>query len=234
MDTQFNRIIVGYNTGGVTYLASIVAQPPSQAMVVSELLGLGRIKYQRMYFGPTDKTLEAVILNIGILNSSTQATAISFRAAIKVYNFKRQLWGHAATSGNAANFNQVIVDATVSGTFDAQVGDEVTIMEGNNAGYIAHITTIANDGLSNETWTLDTGLPNKTSAGVNVQVQPFTLVKYQSFISLEQLKNIFFSVNSIKGKQFLIKVVFDSIQPGLALELLTSYWVFNDLGATQT
>jgi hypothetical protein len=232
VDTANNRISVGYSSGGVNYVASLVPQPPARAMFISEELGLGRIKYQRLYFGPTDKTMEAVVLNLGILNSVTQATAISFRVAVKVYNFKRQLWGHAVTSADATAFNQVIVDATVSGTYDAQVGDEVTILEGNNAGYIAHITAIANDGLSNETWTIDLGLPNKTSSGVNVQVQPFILVKYQQFSSIEQLKNIFFSVNSIKGKQFLIKVVFDGVSTGI--ELLTSYWVFNDLGATQT
>ena len=234
VDTSANRIVIAYNSGGINYVAALAAKPPAQAQFISEELGLGRIKYQRLYFGPTDKTVEAVVLNLAILNSSTQATNISFRAAIKVYNFKRQLWGHAATSGNASAYNQVIVDATASGAYDAQVGDEVTILEGNNAGYIAHITTIANDGLSNETWTLDTGLPNKTSSGVNVQVQPFVLVKYQTFTSLGQLKNIFFSVNSIRGKQFLIKVVFDGIAVGLGLELLTSYWVFNDLGITQT
>jgi hypothetical protein len=234
VDTAQNRICVAYSSGGVNYVATLAAKPPVNAQFISEELGLGRIKYQRLYFGPTDKTVEAVILNLALLNSATQATAISFSVSVKVYNFKRQLWGHAVTSGNASAYNQVIIDATIAGTFDAQVGDEVTVLEGNNAGYIAHITTIANDGASNETWTLDTGFPNMTLEGVNVQVQPFILVKRQSFTSLEQLKNIFFSVNSIKGKQFLIKVVFDSIQTGLALELLTSYWVFNDLGATQT
>lgn len=233
-DPASNRILISYNTGGNNCIGALVPQSPSQAMFISEQLGLGRIKYQRMYFGPTDKTMEAVVLNLGLLNSMTEAPTVSFRVSLKVYNFKRQLWGHIATSANASTSNQLIVDATVSGAYDAVVGDEVTILEGNNAGYIAHITAIVNDGLSNETWTLDTGLPNNTSSGVNVQVQPFVLVNRQTFTSLSQLKNVFFSVNSIKGKQFLIKVVIDGIATGLSLELLTSYWVFNDLGYSQT
>jgi hypothetical protein len=187
-----------------------------------------------VYFGPTDKTVEAVILNLGVLNSITEFPTISFNVALKIYNFKRPLWGHIVTSQTSSANNQVIVDATGTNAYDAQVGDEVTILEGNNAGFIAHITTITNDGASNETWTLDTAAANHTANGLAVQVQPFVLVKKQIFTSLAELKNIFFSVNSIKGKQFLIKVVFDGIATNLALELLTSYWVFNDLGYTQT
>ena len=234
VDPSNNRIVVTYSTGGVNYVANLVAQPPAQAQFVSEIVGHGRIKYQRIYFGPTDKTVEAVVLNLGILNSLTQSPTISFNASLKIYNFKRMLWGHAVTSAQLTNHNQVQIDATISGTFDAQVGDEVTVLEGNNAGGIAHITAITNDGASNETWTLDTGFANATANGVNLQVQPFTLVARQTFTSLAQLKNVFFSVNSIKGKQFLIKVVFDGIQSGLGIELLTSYWVMNDLGYTQT
>jgi len=234
LDSSYNRITIGYTAGGVNHVAALVAQPPSTAMFVSEELGLGRIKYQRLYFGPTDKTVEAVVLNLGILNSITDAPAISFNVSLKIYNFKRQLWGHITTSNASTAYNQLVVDATASGAYDAQVGDEVTILEGNNAGFVAHITAIANEGLSHETWTLDRSTTNYTAYGLAVQVQPFVLVKRQTITNLAQLKNIFFSVNSIKGKQFLIKVVFDGIAANLGLELLTSYWVFNDLGYNQT
>lgn len=234
VDTQNNRIAVAYSIDGMNYVSTLASKPPAQAQFTSEQLGLGRIKYQRLYFSPTDKTMEAIILNLAILNSSTQATDISFNVSVKVYNFKRQLWGHALTNAELSYTNQLQVDATIAGTFQAQVGDEITILEGINAGSISHIAAIANPGANNETWTLDSYLPFNTLSGINIQVQPFTLVKRQTFTSLAELKNIFFSVNSIKGKQFLIKVVFDGIPSGLGLELLTSYWVFNDLGYTQT
>jgi hypothetical protein len=234
VDTANSRVSVAYSSNGVNYIDALVAQPPTQAQLISEELGIGRVRGQRIYFGPTDKTVEAVVLNLGILDSITEATAVSFNASLKIYNFKRQLWGHAITSAQLTPHNQLQVDATIAGTYDAQIGDEVTVLEGPNAGEIGHITAIANDGLSNETWTLDTGFANATDSGVNVQVQPFKLVKRQTFSNLTELKNVFFSVNSVKGKQFLLKIVLDGITPGLALELLTSYWVFNDLGYSQT
>ena len=234
LDSSSNRLTIGYTAGGVNHVAALVPQPPTKAMFVSEVLGHGRIKYQRVFFGPTDKTVEAVVLNLSILNSITAAPTLSFNVSLKIYNFKRQLWGHITTSNTSTAYNQLVVDATASGAYDAQVGDEVTILEGNNAGFIAHITAITNDGTSTETWTLDTAATNYTAYGLSVQVQPFVLVKKQTFTSITELTNIFFSVNSIKGKQFLIKFVFDGIATNLGLELLTSYWVFNDLGYNQT
>ncbi|HKF48321.1 MAG TPA: hypothetical protein VKB38_13245 [Terracidiphilus sp.] len=233
-DLANNRISVAYSNGGVNYLAQLINQPPTTAQFTSEELGLGRIKYQRVFFGPTDKTLEGIVLNLSILNSTTEHPTLSFNVSVKAYNFKRQLWGHAVTSAQLTNHNQVQVDWTVTGTAKAQVGDEVTILEGSNAGFIAHITAIANQGLTNETWTLDLTAANATEAGMNLQVQPFTLIKRQSFTTLSELKNLFFSVNSIKGKQFLVKVVLDGIPSTLSLEVQTSYFVFNDIGYDQT
>jgi len=233
-DVANDRVLISYSAGGANYIGALVPVPPTQAVFVSEELGLGKIKYQRTFFGPTDKTIEAVVINMAVLNSSTMATPISFSASVKIYNFKRQLWGHIATSATSPANNKLVVDATASGAYRAQVGDEVTVLEGQNAGFIAHITAITNTGLSNETWTLNYTPGYATASGINVQVQPFVLVARQTFTNLTQLKNIFFSVNSIKGKQFLIKIVLDGIANNLALELLTSYWAFNDLGYTQT
>ena len=69
---------------------------------------------------------------------------------------------------------------------------------------------------------------------MNIQAQPFILIKRQSFTTLTELKNIFFSGNSFKGKQFLVKVVIDGIPSNLFLQMQTSYAVWNDLGYNQT
>jgi hypothetical protein len=233
-DIQNNRIVVSYSNNTTNFLAAVVNQAPTTAQFISEETGLGRIKYQRVYFGPTDKTLEGVVLNLGLLNSATEATPLSFNVSLKVYNFRRQLWGHAKTSASLLFPGQIQIDGTQTGSYDAQIGDEVTILEGVNAGFIAHITNIAYDGLYNETWNLDRLPTYNTEIDMNVQVQPYKLVTRQTFTTLSELKNVFFSVNGIKGKQFLLKVVFDGIQSGLALELQTSYFVFNDIGWDQT
>jgi len=218
----------------VNYIAALTATPPTKAQYVSEVIGVGRIHYQRLFFGPTDKTAEAVVLNLNPLNSATDPATLTFNVALKIYNFKRQLWGHSITNASISGNNKVQVDGTSSSNYKAQVGDEVTILDGANAGSIAHISSIANAGLSNETWTLDTTFGSQTENAIHLQVQPFTLVAKQTFSGLSSLKNLFWSVNSIKGKQFLAKFVYDGMGANLALEMQTSYFVFNDIGYDQT
>jgi len=236
-DVNFNnRILFAYRdvTAGENFVAALTPTPPTKAQWISEEIGLGRIHYQRVFFGPTSKTAEAVILNLGVLNSITDPATLNFNVSLKIYNFKRQLWGHAVTNASLSSHNnQVQIDGTSASNYDAQVGDEVTILTGINAGGIAHITAIANDGMSNETWTLDTTFPAATENGISLQVQPFQLVDTQSFSGQDGLKNIYFNVDSIEGKQFLCKFVFGGIGSNLAIELQTSYFVFDDTGYDQ-
>ena len=237
VDVKNNRILIGYRDPATgNYFAALTNTPPTKAQYVSEVIGVGRIHYQRLFFGPTDKTAEAVVLNLQPLNSITNPASLTFNVACKIYNFKRQLWGSHFTTVDLVAQNQLQVDGAGSyGSWStAQVGDEVTVMEGANAGQIADITTIANQGTSSETWTLDTTLPNRTEAYIHLQVQPFILVKKQTFSGLTSFKNLFWSVNSIKGKQFLVKFVFDGLGANLAVEMMTSYFVFNDIGYDQT
>jgi hypothetical protein len=233
-DVNFNnRILIGYRDAvlGKNYIAALTNSPPTQAMCVSEVLGVGRLHYQRIFFGPTEKIAEAVVLNLGILNSITDPATETFNVALKIYNFKRQLWGKSSTNASLSNHATLQVDGTSSANSKAQVGDEVTILEGVNAGKIAHIIAIANPGASNETWTLDTALPNQTESNINMNVQPFTFIEKKTFTNLSQLKNIFFDLKQkSKGKQFLLKYVIDNIGTNLQLEAQTSYFVFDDLG----
>jgi hypothetical protein len=229
-----NRILIGYRDrkAGNNYIATLTNTPPTRAQLVSEPLGIGRPHYQRVYFGPTEKIAEALILNIGILNSITDPATDTFNVTLKIYNFKRQLWGTQITTASISGNNKVQVDGTNTAFSKGVVGDEVTVLDGTNAGQIAHIGSIANAGLSNETWTLDTTLTGQTENNVHLNVQPWTLIEKKAFSNLSQLSNIYFNLSqpSPRGKQFLAKVVLDGIGANLALELQTSYFVFNDLG----
>jgi hypothetical protein len=233
-DVNFNnRILIGYRDAvlGKNYIAALTNSPASQAVCVSEVLGVGRLHYQRVFFGPTEKVAEAVVLNLGILNSITDPATETFNVSLKIYNFKRQLWGKSSTNASLSNHATLQVDGTSSSNSKAQVGDEVTILEGVNAGKIAHITAIANGGTNTETWTLDTTLPNQTESNINMNVQPFTFIEKKTFSNLSQLKNMFFDLKKkSKGKQFLLKYVIDNIGTNLQLEAQTSYFVFDDLG----
>jgi hypothetical protein len=169
-DINFNnRILIGYKDRqtGKKYIAQLSNTPPIRATYVSEVLGTGRPHYQRIFLGPTDKTAEALVLNLSPLNSITDTAALTFSVALKIYNFTRQLWGKSVTNAalGSSHKDQLQVDGTSSSNFDAHVGDEVTILDGANAGQVAHITTIANDSASNETWTLDSASKRETFVG---------------------------------------------------------------------
>jgi hypothetical protein len=236
-DAARNRILIGYQdaTTAVNYIATISNAPATRAMWVSEPLGIGRVHYQRVFFGPTDKVAEAVVLNLGILNSITDPATNTFNVALKLYDFKRQLWGKQMTNASITGNNKLQVDGTSSSYSKAQAGDEVTVLNGTNAGQIAHIASIANAGTNTETWTLDTTLTNQTANNISLNVQPFKLVEKKTFTNLSQLKRIFFSVkDSNRASQFLVKVVLDGLGTNLQLELQTSYFVFDDLGYDQT
>jgi hypothetical protein len=236
-DVNNNRIFLSYRDNKLTnnYIAAITNTPPTSALWISEEIGIGRPHYQRTFFGPTDKVAEAVIINLGLLNSITDPATTTFNIALKLYDFKRQLWGAQVTTAQLGANNQIRVDGTNTAYSTARVGDEVTILNGLNAGSVAHITSIANGGTNTETWTLDTTFANPTENNVYLNVQPFVLVQKKVFTSLSSLKNIYFDVrNDIKAKQFLAKVVIDNIGANLALELQTSYFVFDDIGYDQT
>ena len=237
-----NRILIGYRDvkAGKNYIATLTNTPPARATFVSEVIGTGRPHAQRIFLGPTDKTAEAIVLNIQPLNSLVDPATLTFSIALKIYNFERQLWGKALTNATVTGNNKVRIDGTSSSNYKARIGDEVTVLQGTNAGQVGHITSIANPATNTETWTLDTTFTGQTENAVALQVQPFVLVKTpsgglkQTFTGLASLKNIFFSIPGIKGKQFLAKFVLDGIGTNLGVELMTSYFVFNDLGYDQT
>jgi hypothetical protein len=242
VDAQWNnRIVVAYSDAqlGKSYVAALVPQAGTRAVYVSEVLGLGHPHYQRVYFGPTDKIAEAAVLNLNILNSAAMPITQTFNVALKVYDFKRPLWGSAVTT-QLCPTNQLIVDGTdttrsQSTLGQVQVGDEITILNGVNAGFVAHITQIQNAGTSTEAWTLDTSTSVGTESGVLVNVQPFQLIGKKTFTALSKLKNIFFNTGgSPKGKQFLLKAVIDNLGANLQIEMQVSYFVFDDIGYDQT
>jgi hypothetical protein len=177
----------------------------------------------------TGKVAEFVKLAIGIPTNATYNSLITFNAAVKVTNLKRQIWGYNQTNAQSPAANKLAVNGTAA-LAKAQVMDEVTILEGINAGQTAHITSITNPGASNETWALDTTLPNLTESGIIVQLTPFRLLSKQSISSASQLKDLLFNCRKqIQGKQYVVKIVFDSIGQ-TPPEFLGGNLLYNDLG----
>ncbi|HKQ06119.1 MAG TPA: hypothetical protein VJ464_13370 [Blastocatellia bacterium] len=216
------RILVGYrdNQLSKSYIGTLSSSGSSVAQFVSGELGEGS----------TQKIAEAVVLNLDLNSGVIDPATLTFNVSVKIYNFKRQLWGRQLTNATAGAANQIRVDGTSTSYYKAQVGDEVTVLEGANAGQIRHISSIANPGASNETWTLNSALSNVTGSFINLNVQPFKLVEKKAFSSLTEFKTMYFDVkNKIKGKKYLVKVVIDGVS-NLQLELKESLFVYNDLG----
>lgn len=220
------RILLGYKDTKLnkSYIASLAQSGPATAQYYSEEIG----------DGVTNKAAEGVVLNIGVQPGAVDPVTLTFNVSLKIYNFKRKLWGTQQTNATAAAANQIRVDGTSTSYTKAQVGDEVTVLEGPNAGEIAHISSIANSGASNETWTLDRSLPNTTASPINLNVMPFKLVEKKAISSATELKDIYFNVkNKTTGKKFLVKVVLDGMS-NLPLELKPSQFIYDDLGYEST
>jgi hypothetical protein len=202
------------------FVGSLLNSKPTSAYFISERLGNQ---------SPNKKEAEGVKVNMGI-NSRVIESApdITFTLTAKLFNFKRPLWGYAQTNNASAAKNTLKIDGTIfSG---AQVGDEVTIAEGINAGQISHITSIANPGLSNEVWTLDSELPELTEDEIFLSVQPFKLIKVQEISDLEELRDLYFDIkNSLTGKRFLVKFVLDNLV-GVTPEFQDGYFIYDDKG----
>ncbi len=205
------------------FVAQIDETSPVTATLISPKLGAG----------PNNKVAEGLQLDISANpKTSTLNSAGSFDVSVKIYNFKRQLWGYGVTNGISADEDELRVDGTLSGKNNAKVGDEITILSGANAGQVRHITAIANAGTNTETWTLNSELPNLTESGAYLNVQPFQLVKTKtvSISDLSELQSIYFDIrNRIKGRKFLAKIVISNIST-IALATPSLSFIYDDLG----
>ncbi len=223
-DSSFNNFIsYSTNTPSGNFVGRFENMSPSSATLISPRLGQGT----------NNKVAEGLKLDlINVPKTKSVFATGSFDVAIKIYNFKRPLWGYGTTNGASTNANELKVAGNSSGSNNAKIGDEVTILSGANAGQIRHITAIANQDTSTEIWTLDSNLSNNTESGAVFNVQPFQLVKKHS-VSLSdyaELKDLYFDIkNRIKGKKFLVKIVITNIT-NLSLAVPSLTFIYDDLG----
>jgi hypothetical protein len=155
---------------------------------------------------------------------------ITFDVSIKVANFKQLIWGYATTNGTSATAITIKVDGTQTGLNNAEVGDEITVLEGVNAGQIRHIANITNQNTNTETWTLDTALGSTTENNIRIQVSPFKLAKKSTLSSAAKLRDLYFPITKqLQGKKYLTKTVFDNVGSSVP-ELTQTDFIYNDLG----
>lgn len=210
----------------VSVIGSVLNAVPSSAYLITEPKGLGDGKTS---FAGNEKTADAAKLSILQNTRGLGSAPMTFNVSLKLYNYKRPLWSYAQTNLTPGSTTTLNVDGTIF-VSAAQVGDEITVLEGANAGLVRHITAIANPGTSNETWTLDSALPGTTETGVYVSAMPFKLVKKFSFTNLIELRDVYFDISSkMKGKRFLLKFYFDNLI-NANLDIAEGQFIYSDQG----
>jgi len=196
----------------------------SKAHLITSPIGSGNFK----------KVAEGVKLNLGIYSYLTSVFDFNLTVAVKIYDFKRVLWGYAQQKTNSSSHDRITVDGTLSGLNNARVGDEITILEGANAGFVAHITSITGQDSATEVWILDSSFSNDIEANALIQVQPFKLIKKHTLTNLSELKELYFNgKNKVTGQKFLLKILVDNIG-SVPVELLEGEFYYDDLGPFTT
>jgi hypothetical protein len=217
------EIFIGYrdNFLETNYIGALVQSGGQIAHHYSEIVATGS----------SAKPVSAVVLNLALATVLSSVQDLSMNIAVKLYNFERPLWGVNVTNAELVDKNKLQVNGTNAALTRPVVGDEITILEGINAGFSRHVTNIANAGALNETWTLDAELPAATETTVRVSVQPFVLTERKTITSPADLPEMYFNArNRSKGKRFLIKVVIDSA--AAQVELHPSELLYEDIGHT--
>lgn len=220
-DSNF-RTHLGYTTDNPSgkAWAALTTDSAAKSFYVSPKLG----------DGANDKIAQAVKLDLGISLQEVVKVDITFDVSVKLYNYRRQLFSYALTNAVSASADHVKVDGTVSQYNIAEVGDEVTVLEGVNAGQIRHISSISGQNTSSEIWTLDSAFSNTTESGILLGLSAFQLVHKHTVTNVTELNQLFFNVkNKIKGKHYLAKILFENVQSYSVPELQSLYFIYDEL-----
>jgi hypothetical protein len=217
------RLWLGHaNTAsGVNCISQLTSAVPQSASIISAPFGIAATK----------KIAEGAKVELASNNQLQSPGTLNFDISVKVYDFTRPLWTFGTQTGAGAALNQLTVNGTLAGQNDAQIGDEVTILTGLNAGQIRHITDISGQNTSSEVWTLDSNLPNMAANNDQFNVQPFYLVNKFTGVSSIPIDGLYFDVqNKYKGKRFLLKVLLENINSVTALSVASIAFLYSDLG----
>jgi hypothetical protein len=224
-NTNYTYLSYKSATPDAKYIGVITNSPIAAPYLITEQLG---------NLSDDEKVAEGVKLTLGVSSYQINTPDLTFNVSVKICNARRNIFGRGVTRAVSTSADVLKIDgsiATANGINKAQVGDEITILEGVNAGLIRHVTAIANAGTNTETWTLDSVLPSMTETGINVNVSPFKLAKKFTLSSISELKELYFDIqNRIKGKKFFVKVLLENLPTGFMPELKSGQFIYDDLG----
>ncbi len=188
--------------------------------------------------GNNKKTAEGLIIDFSFkgIGDSVFATP-NWTIKAKLYNFNRKLWDFAEVNLAGTAKDKIQVDGSITSRTHTQVGDEITVLQGINAGETKHIISIADIRTNTETWTLDSDLPDLIEDDVLINLCPFTKVGEKTINSDEIKDNrLYIPIRTkIVGRKFLVKLVFEttknlSSQNTMPLHIENIGFIYNDLG----
>lgn len=217
-DPYSGRLFVAFTGNGnkLTYIRENT--PSTVSSYVTNDLGLENTK----------KTAEGLWCDLEIGDASYTEQAITFDLVAKISNLDRQPFDYALVKTTQANADEIVVDETVYG--EAQVGDEIEFLEGNNAGQTRNITSIAGGNTATATYTLDRDLPALADANDTIVRTKFRLIGIKSFSAETELpRDIYFNIkNHVKGRKYQVKL--EIINPSLPIEIKPFIFIYDDLG----
>ncbi len=222
-DDAFN-FFVSFQTSNParTYIAKLYNSNPGKAYYISPLLGAG----------DNQKIGEGLLLNFKFDTVNTTYNANpTWSIVAMITDTKRQLWNYAQTRAVSTNKKILKVDGTAAAYNKAEVGDEVTIVEGENAGEVRHIASISGSGTASEEWTVDSDFSNLTETTITMIVSPFKKIGAIT-ISTPTIKDNY-GFLEIKhapvGKNFLVKLYVTSTL-NMVPEITSLTFLYNDVG----
>jgi hypothetical protein len=176
------------------YLTTISDDAAPRGYVITKPLALdGDSKY-----------LGGIKANLAVVEGGDTITG---SVTAKVAALNRRIWGAQKAKIVGVDTTHITVDGTALS--DVQAGDEITIMEGANAGLTRHISSITGAGTATEVWTLESAITSNIEADAYISVTPFQKVATKTVTSQTELRDMFFDCqNRYTGKQYLVKLSF--------------------------
>ena len=113
----------------------------------------------------------------------------------------KPVWNYGTASASGSALNTIPVNGTSAGWNDAEVGDLVWVLQGQNGGEKRQITAITGKGTASEVWTLDSNLPTYIESGAYFNVLPAKKVQTYTLTgkTLKDTGAIEFYVKEFKG-----------------------------------
>jgi len=155
------------------------------------------------------KKAKGIVLDYGFSNLTRDYNVPNIDLLVSIYDYQRQLWAYGQTSSTSTRQAEIHVDGTASTARDnAEVGDQIMIGEGVNAGQSKYITEITGEGTVEEKYVLDSNLDDLSETAITFNIIPFKRVGKKTIDSRTIKNNRYYLPikNSIVGKNFMVKV----------------------------